>query len=196
MNGVLSDQDIKRELEEGDLVIDPLENPELQIQPSTIDLRLGDEFEVFDKENIRHIDPLDQSNVESYTHEVTVDDSFIIHPGEFTLAHTIEWVEIPDYMIAEVEGRSSLGRLAIVIHATAGLCDPGYKGDITLEISNLGSVPVVLWTDMRIAQLKLTYLNTPAEISYGEERDSKYQNQKGVAASRLSEDPEFKNNDR
>lgn len=189
---VLSDQDIKRELEKGELKIEPLTDPMLQIQPCTIDMRLGDEFITFDKKNLTHIDPLDQKDVDEYTKSVTVDDLFVIHPGRFALARTVEWVEIPDYMIAEVEGRSSLGRLAIVIHATAGLCDPGYKGHITLELSNLGSAPVVLRTGMRISQLKLSYLHSPAEVPYGEERDSKYQDQEGVASSRIGDDPEFK----
>lgn len=191
MNGILSDQDIKRELKDGDLVVEPIKDPLIQIQPCTVDMRLGNEFQIFDKKNLTHIDPLDQRDIDKYTETVNVDEYFVIHPGRFTLAHTVEWVEIPNNMIGKVEGRSSLGRLAIVIHATAGLCDPGYKGHITLEISNLGSAPVVLRTGMRISQLMLMYLNSPAEVPYGEERGSKYQNQEGVASSRIGSDPEF-----
>lgn len=191
LSGVLADRDIKYELTEGDLVIDPLKDETLQIQPATVDLRLGNEFIVFQKQNVTHIDPLDEREVEDYSQTIIADEKFILHPGRFALGTTIEHVEIPDYMIAEVEGRSSLGRLAIIVHATAGLCDPGYKGHITLELSNLGSAPVILWPGMRICQLKMIYLNSQAEIPYGEERGSKYQNQEGPTTSKIGKDPEF-----
>lgn len=188
---VLADGDIKYELNHGNLSIEPLSDRELQIQPATIDLRLGDEFIIFKKQNLPYIDPLDENEVDDYSENIKVDDEFILHPGRFALGTTIERIEIPDYMIAEVEGRSSLGRLAIIVHATAGLCDPGYKGRVTLELSNLGSAPVILRPEMRICQLKMMYLNSPAEVPYGEERGSKYQDQDGPTSSKIGDDPEF-----
>ncbi|MFB6094989.1 MAG: dCTP deaminase, partial [Halodesulfurarchaeum sp.] len=117
---------------------------------------------------------------------------FIVHPGDFVLGTTKERVEIPDDLIAHVEGRSSLGRLAIVVHATAGIVDPGYQGQITLELSNLGNAPVALRPGMRISQLTFTELTSPAERPYGEERGSKYQDQSGPQASRIQRDDEFR----
>jgi len=131
--------------------------------------------------------------VSEYVTETTVaeGDEFILHPGDFVLGTTAERVAIPDDLVAHVEGRSSLGRLAIVVHATAGLCDPGYEGQITLELSNLGTAPVALSPGMRVSQLTFTELKRPAERPYGAERGSKYQGQDGPQASRIGDDPEF-----
>lgn len=209
---ILSDADIRRRLEEGDLVIEPLEDPELQIQPASIDLRLGREFLEFERTNIPCIHPDRGEEVEEYVEKTSVpagpgveqttllgydaDDrfernEFILHPGDFILGTTIERVEIPDDLIAHVEGRSSLGRLAIVVHATAGIIDPGYRGQVTLELSNLGTTPVALTPGMRISQLTFTELKNPAERPYGENRGSKYQDQVGPQASRIQGDHEF-----
>lgn len=213
---ILSDGDIRRRLEIGDLVIEPLEDPRLQIQPASVDLRLGREFLTFDRSNIQCIHPARGYEVDRYVQETTLPGSsrdgqrslrdfeqaegaettdgqedFVLHPGDFVLGTTKERVEIPDDLIAHVEGRSSLGRLAIVVHATAGLCDPGYEGQITLELSNLGTAPVALTPDMRIAQLTFTELSSPAERPYGSERGSKYQGQRGPQASRIQRDHEF-----
>ncbi|WP_255197332.1 dCTP deaminase [Halorarius litoreus] len=190
---ILSDADIVRRLEEGDLVVDPLDDPDIQIQPASIDLRLGREFLEFQHANIACIHPNDEREVSEYVDltEVPEGGEYILHPGDFVLGTTKERVEIPDDLIAHVEGRSSLGRLAIVVHATAGLCDPGYQGQITLELSNLGRAPVALSPGMRISQLTFTELKTPADRPYGEERGSKYQNQAGPQASRIQGDREF-----
>ena len=190
---ILSDVDIRRRLDEGDLVIEPLDEPDLQIQPASVDLRLGREFLEFQRTNIPCIHPNSEQEIDEYVSETVVpeDDEFILHPGDFVLGTTKERVEIPDDLIAHVEGRSSLGRLAIVVHATAGLCDPGYHGQITLELSNLGAAPVSLAPDMRISQLTFTELSTPAERPYGEERGSKYQEQEGPQASKIGGDREF-----
>jgi dCTP deaminase len=118
-------------------------------------------------------------------------DEFILHPGDFVLGTTTERVEIPPDLIAHVQGRSSLGRLAVVVHATAGIVDPGYEGQITLELSNLGTAPVALSPGMRVSQLIFTELSSPAERPYGSDRDSKYQGQSGPQASRIGSDPEF-----
>jgi len=190
---ILSDTDILRRLEAGDLVIEPLDDIDLQVQPASVDLRLGREFLEFQHANIPCIHPNSEQETEEYTDRVTVedDDEYILHPGDFVLGTTYERVEIPADLIAHVEGRSSLGRLAIVVHATAGLADPGYEGQITLELSNLGTAPVALSPGMRISQLTFTELKTPAERPYGEERGSKYQGQTGPQASKIEKDHEF-----
>jgi dCTP deaminase len=190
---ILSDADILHRLEQGDLVIEPLDDPDIQIQPASVDLRLGREFLEFQRTNIPCIHPDSSQEVDEYVSETVVDEGeeFILHPGDFVLGTTKERVEIPADLIAHVEGRSSLGRLAIVVHATAGLCDPGYKGQITLELSNLGAAPVALAPDMRISQLTFTELSSPAERPYGAERGSKYQEQSGPQASKIGGDREF-----
>jgi len=190
---ILSDADILRRLEEGDLVVEPLDDPDIQIQPASVDLRLGREFLEFQRTNISCIHPNSEQEIDEYIDETVVDEGeeFILHPGDFVLGTTHERVEIPTDLIAHVEGRSSLGRLAIVVHATAGLCDPGYKGQITLELSNLGTAPVALTPGMRISQLTFTELKSPADRPYGAERGSKYQDQKGPQASKIQGDREF-----
>ena len=190
---ILSDTDILARLADGDLVVEPLEDPDLQVQPASIDLRLGREFLEFQHANIPCIHPMSEREVAEYVEETRVDadGEFILHPGDFVLGTTKERVEIPDDLIAHVEGRSSLGRLAIVVHATAGLADPGYRGQITLELSNLGTAPVALTPGMRISQLTFTALSSPAARPYGEERGSKYQGQSGPQASRIQGDREF-----
>ncbi|CAI50674.1 dCTP deaminase [Natronomonas pharaonis DSM 2160] len=190
---ILSDADIRRRLDEGDLAIEPLDDPELQVQPASVDLRLGREFLEFQRANISCIHPTSEREVDEYVDETYVEEGeeFVLHPGDFVLGTTKERVEIPPDLIAHVEGRSSLGRLAIVVHATAGLCDPGYQGQITLELSNLGTAPVALSPGMRISQLTFTELKSPAERPYGAERGSKYQGQTGPQASRIQGDREF-----
>ena len=185
---ILSDADIRRRLTDGDLVVEPLADPELQIQPASIDLRLGREFLEFQRTNIPCIHPNSEREVGEYVEE---GEEFILHPGDFVLGTTKERVEIPPDLLGTVQGRSSLGRLAIVIHATAGIIDPGYRGQITLELSNLGTAPVALNPDMRISQVIFTELKTPAEEPYGTDRGSKYQDQTGPQASRIQSDDEF-----
>ena len=206
---ILSDADIEDRLESGDLVIEPLADPSLQIQPASVDLRLGREFLEFKRTNIACIHPDRGEEVEKYVTKTSVptgeqatlggyeaddrftENEFILHPSDFVLGTTIERVEIPDDLIAHVEGRSSLGRLAVVVHATAGIVDPGYRGQITLELSNLGSAPVALKPGMRVSQLTFTELKTPAARPYGSGRGSKYQDQRGPQASRIQGDHEF-----
>ncbi len=190
---ILSDADILDRLEAGDLVVEPLDDPALQIQPASVDLRLGREFLEFQRTNIPCIHPDSEREVEEYVTETIVgdDEEFILHPGDFVLGTTEERVEIPDDLIAHVEGRSSLGRLAVVVHATAGLADPGFRGRITLELSNLGTAPVSLTPGMRISQLTFTELTTSADRPYGAERGSKYQDQAGPQASKIQGDSEF-----
>jgi dCTP deaminase len=186
----LSDRDIARRLDEGDLDIDPITDRELQLQPASVDLRLGNTFVVYKLPHVACIDTRDDPAEAGYTETVTVEDGdgFILHPGEFVLGATHEWVNIPDDLVARVEGRSSIGRLAVVVHATAGFIDPGFQGRITLELSNLGRVAVKLYPGMRISQLVFHEMTSAAERPYGPDRGSKYFGQEGPVASRIRED--------
>jgi dCTP deaminase len=190
---ILSDGEILRRLSEGDLTIEPLDDPDLQVQPASVDLRLGREFLEFQHANIPCIHPNSEQEVEEYVDETVVEEGgeYILHPGDFVLGTTHERVEIPPDIIAHVQGRSSMGRLAVVIHATAGIIDPGYRGQVTLELSNLGTAPVALTPGMRISQVIFTELTSAAERPYGAERGSKYQDQSGPQASRIQGDREF-----
>ena len=190
---ILSDGDILRRLEQGDLVIEPLDDIDLQVQPASVDLRLGEEFLEFQRTNIPCIHPRSEGEVDEYVEKTVVEagDEFILHPGDFVLGTTRERVEVPADLIAHVQGRSSMGRLAIVIHATAGIIAPGYRGQITLELSNLGTAPVALTPGMRISQVIFTELKNRAQRPYGTERGSKYQDQVGPQASKIQGDTEF-----
>ncbi|MCA1813189.1 MAG: dCTP deaminase [Halobacteriales archaeon] len=173
-----------------DLVVRPLDDPDLQVQPASIDLRLGREFLTFRSARLPLIDPADPRGLQDYTERVALREGepFILHPGEFALGSTLEWVELPHDLVARVEGRSSLGRLAIVVHATAGFIDPGFQGTITLELSNLGRVPVALRPGMRVCQIAVYQLSSPSERPYGPARGSKYQGQRGPTPSKVHED--------
>lgn len=187
---ILSDRDLLARLRKGDLVVDPLDAPDVQVQPASIDLRLGNEFLVFRNPHIPYIDTRG-AKLEEYTEKIVIpeDGMFILHPGEFCLGTTYERVRIPDDLVAKVEGRSSLGRLAVVVHATAGFVDPGFEGHITLELSNLGRVAVALHPKMRVSQIALHQLTSPSQRPYGSPgRGSKYQGQRGPVASRIGED--------
>jgi len=179
---ILSDRDIKAEIERGSLVVTPLTDPDLQIQPASVDVRLGDELIEFTGGDAP-INP-HETRPEKVTHRVEF-ETYAIDPGEFVLMTTREYVSIPDDLIGFVEGRSSWGRWGITVHSTAGLIDPGYQGMITLEVSNEGQMPVELVAGDRIAQLTFQRLTSACERPYGEERGSKYQDQDGPQAARL-----------
>jgi len=195
---ILSDRDIRARLAKGDLQIAPIEDEELQIQPASVDLRLGSRFLLFREYHARfgvsthpaHIDPKDKEDLEHLMSGVTVEEGghFMLHPLQFVLASTIERVTIPNDIVARLEGRSSLGRLGLVVHATAGYIDPGFEGTITLELSNICIHPIKLYPGMRIAQLSLHELSSPAERPYGAARGSKYGGQNGPEASRIALD--------
>lgn len=191
---ILSDKTIKEYLEEGKIVIDPLKD-EQQIQPSSVDMRLGDEFKVFKVIRKPYIDPKDEEDIAEYMESSTVPEgeAFIIHPNEFALATTQEYVKVPDDLVARVEGRSSMGRLGVTMHVTAGYVDPGFEGRITLEISNIGAMPVALYPDQRVCQLVFETMTTPAELPYGHpKRNSKYMKQLKPESSRVKLDYELK----
>lgn len=191
---ILSDRDVRARLARGDIKIAPEPDPEIQIQPASIDLRLGYDFQTFNYTQQALIDPADPSSFEQLTNLIHLQESerFIVHPGEFVLATTLERVEIPDDLVARLEGRSSIGRLGIVIHSTAGYIDPGFKGRITLEISNLGRIAVALYPGMRICQIAFEEMSSPVSESYGVKRTAKYQGQQTTTLSRLFEDDELR----
>jgi dCTP deaminase len=183
VHSAVSDGTLRRLVEEGRLVVEPWD-PEM-VQPASIDLRLGDSFRVFSNHTITAIDLRDVPP--NLTEEVVIegDRPFVIHPGEFCLGRTLERVELPDDLVARVEGKSSLGRLGLIVHATAGFVDPGWKGTLTLELNNLTRVPIKLYPGLPIAQLSVMALDRPAERPYGSEGlGSHYQGQIAATESR------------
>jgi dCTP deaminase len=180
---LLSDRDILAEIESRRVVVEPYDPA--MIQPSSIDFRLDRYFRVFENHRYPHIDPAaDQSDL---TREVepTGDEPFILHPGEFVLGSTLEVVTLPDDLAARVEGKSSLGRLGLLTHATAGFVDPGFSGHVTLELANVATLPIKLYPGMKIGQLCFFRLSSPAEHPYGSEKyGSRYQGQRGPTPSR------------
>ena len=191
---ILSDRDLNERLASGAIKIDPPPDPLTQIQPASIDLRLGYDFQTFNYTRQALIDPADPATFEQLTTIVQLgeDERFLVHPGEFVLATTLERVEVPNDLLARLEGRSSIGRLGIVIHSTAGYIDPGFKGQITLEISNLGRIAVALYPRMRICHLAFEEMRSPVSLGYGEKQGAKYQGQQAATASRLFADAEFR----
>ena len=182
-SSVLSDGTILRLVEEGRIVIEPWEPS--HVQPASVDLRLGDSFRVFHNHRTTAIDLRDPPT--NLTEEVVCEEGepFVIHPGEFVLGRTLEWVELPDDIVARIEGKSSLGRLGLIVHATAGFVDPGWKGTLTLEITNLTRIPIKLYPGLPIAQLSFMTLDAPAEHPYGSpELGSHYQGQTAATESR------------
>jgi dCTP deaminase len=181
---VLSDRTIRELLQDGRLGVEPFD--ELSIQPSSIDLRLDSRFRVFRSTRHSHIDPrLDQPDL---TELVTVGDGekFVLQPGQFCLGNTWEEIRLPDDVVGRLEGKSSLGRLGLVIHSTAGYVDPGFRGHLTLELSNAASLPILLYPRMKIGQLSFLQMTTPADRPYGSSPlGSKYQGQNEPTASRI-----------
>jgi dCTP deaminase len=179
---ILSDRTIRKLLAEGRLMLEPLEDS--QIQPASVDVRLGDRIRVFRNHTTVCIDPYQPQPDLTEVVEVGDGQPFVLHPGEFVLGFTMERVGIPDDIVARVDGKSSLGRLGVLIHATAGFVDAGFAGQITLELSNVATLPIKLWPGMRIGQISFMRLDEPVERPYGHpELNSKYQGQAGPVAS-------------
>nr|WP_208393178.1 dCTP deaminase [Frigoribacterium faeni] len=180
---MLSDHDIKLELDAGRIGLDPYD-PSL-IQPSSIDVRLDRLFRLFDNHKYPFIDPAAEQPELTRLVETPADEPFILHPGEFVLGSTYERVTLPDDVAARLEGKSSLGRLGLLTHSTAGFIDPGFTGHVTLELSNVATLPIKLWPGMKIGQLCFFRLSSPADHPYGSgEYGSRYQGQRGPTASR------------
>jgi dCTP deaminase len=179
----MSDRDIRAEIEAGRIGLDPLEMGLLQ--PSSFDVRLDRFFRLFDNHKYAFIDPSEQQDELTRLVEVAPDEPFILHPGEFVLGSTYEFVSLPDNIAARLEGKSSLGRLGLLTHSTAGFVDPGFKGHVTLELSNVATLPIKLWPGMKIGQLCFFQLSSPSETPYGSAKYSnRYQGQRGPTASR------------
>ncbi|MFF3440830.1 dCTP deaminase [Streptosporangium sp. NPDC002721] len=180
---LLSDRDIAAEIEAGRVRIDPFQ-PEM-IQPSSVDVRLDRYFRVFENHRYPHIDPAVEQPDLTRMVEPDKGEPFILHPGEFVLASTYEVVTLPDDIASRLEGKSSLGRLGLLTHSTAGFIDPGFSGHVTLELSNVATLPIKLWPGMKIGQLCMFRLSSPAEHPYGSEKyGSRYQGQRGPTPSR------------
>jgi dCTP deaminase len=180
---LLSDRDLRAEISAGRLAIEPFDDS--LVQPSSIDVRLDNLFRVFNNTRYTHIDPSIQQD-ELTTLVTAIDDEpFVLHPGEFVLGSTLELCTLPDDLAGRLEGKSSLGRLGLLTHSTAGFIDPGFSGHITLELSNVANLPITLWPGMKIGQLCLLRLTSPAEHPYGSaQAGSKYQGQRGPTPSR------------
>jgi dCTP deaminase len=180
---VLSDRTIRRLLEEGRIGIDPY--AEELLQPSSVDVRVDRLFRVFRNSRYPFIDVKQEMEELTELVEVDTEEAFILHPGEFVLGSTLERITLPDDLVARLEGKSSLGRLGLLIHSTAGFIDPGWDGHVTLELSNVANLPITIYYGMKIGQLSFVQLSEPAEHPYGTgSLGSKYQGQSGPTPSR------------
>ncbi len=180
---LLSDRSIVDLVRKGEIIIEPFD--ESMLGPSSLDLRLGSEFLVFERTRIDVIDP--HKPIEKFTKSIKVNEGeyFVIHPGEFVLATTLEYIKLPNYIAARIEGRSSLARLGLIIHSTGGFVDAGFEGQLTLEMSNLNIVPVKLFPSMKIAQIAFILQDKPSKVPYGERESSKYHKQRGPIPSKI-----------
>ncbi|ONK12568.1 dCTP deaminase [Streptomyces sp. MP131-18] len=180
---LLSDKDIRTEIDAGRVRIEPYDPT--MVQPSSIDVRLDRYFRVFENHRYPHIDPATEQPDLTRVIEPPGDEPFILHPGEFVLASTYEVITLPEDVASRLEGKSSLGRLGLLTHSTAGFIDPGFSGHVTLELSNMATLPIKLWPGMKIGQLCMFRLTSPAEHPYGSSRaGSRYQGQRGPTPSR------------
>lgn len=181
---VLSDRTIREQFSAGRIVIEPLDFND--IQPSSVDLHLGDDFQVFRNSRYPYIDPAREQVGLMEGVVASVEEPFVLHPGEFALGTTVERIGLPDDIVGRLEGKSSLGRLGLLIHSTAGYVDPGWQGRLTLELSNVANLPIVLTPGMKIGQISFSEMTTAVERPYGHpELGSKYQGQSGATPSKM-----------
>ncbi len=201
---ILSDKDIRKALDEGRIKVDPPPDFEKQLGSTSLDFRLGPQFRVFKPTSIPYIDPQNPETHNAHTTIVDVEDgseqqpllphlpngprAFVLHPGEFVLGVTIENLELPNDIAGRLEGRSSLGRLGIVIHSTAGHFDPGWQGNIVLEITNIGVVPVLLYPGMRFCQMVFEMVSSPVDVQYHQKAGNKYAGQTDPKSSAISQE--------
>ena len=180
---LLSDTDIRAQIEAGRVVVEPYDPA--MVQPASVDVRLDRLFRLFDNHRYPVIDPAAEQPDLTHVVDVGPDDPFVLHPGEFVLGSTYEKVTLPDDLAARLEGKSSLGRLGLLTHSTAGFIDPGFSGHVTLELSNTATMPILLWPGMKVGQLCFLRLSSPSAAPYGAGADgSRYQGQRGPTASR------------
>lgn len=189
---IFSDRDIRRLLDEGKIIVQPTPDLETQLGSCSLDLRLSNEFGVFEYNRLPFVDVREPDQVANVTRKVQVDENepFVLHPNSFVLAVTMEHVELADDIVARLEGRSSLGRLGIIVHATASIIDPGWQGRIVLELANHGQMPVALYTGMRVCSITFEPVSTPVDQPYWKKAQAKYKGQTGPIPSRIADDPE------
>ena len=184
---ILSDRDIRAEIEAGRIVIDPYV-PE-SVQPSSVDVHLGNRFRVFRNNRTAVIDVRTEQPELTELVEIVGDEPFVLHPGEFALGATLQRIALPDDLVARLDGKSSLGRLGLLIHSTAGFVDPGWDGTLTLELTNVATLPIMLYDGMKIGQISFQRLSSPVEVAYGDARiGSRYRGQTDPTASRYFAD--------
>lgn len=193
---ILSDKDIKAKFETGDIQCwSPEDDHMVNVNASSMDLRLGKHFKIYKHSKLAVLDPMNPEGFEGMTELITLDtpgEPFIVQPGEFVLGVTHEKIKIADDLVARVEGRSSLGRLGIIVHSTAGFVDAGFEGTITLEITNINRMPVALYPGMRVCQLAFETMSSKADVPYYAKASSKYQGQVMPQESRITIDPELR----
>jgi len=188
---ILSDVDIKKNIEQGIIKIDPSPNFEEQLGPCSLDLHLGNSFKIFKMSRYSFIDLKNGANIDGMMEEIVVKDgaSFIIQPHDFVVAVTQEEITLPPNIMGRLDGRSSLARLGLVIHVTAARFDPGWRGKAVMELGNLGTVPIVLYSGMRICSMTFETLAASVETPYLQQKDHKYADQNGATASKINEEP-------
>ena len=192
---ILSDRDIREAIQSGKVKIGSPDEKFLEnIGPSSLDLRCGNHFKLYEHTKFPLLDPANPATFENCSRLIEIKKSstpFIVQPNDFVLGVTLEKITLPDDLVARVEGRSSLGRLGIIVHSTAGFVDPGFSGTITLEITNINRMPVALYPGMRVCQLAFETLTSSAEVDYSKKKTQKYQNQVFPEESRITRDPEM-----
>lgn len=184
---ILSDRDIKKYLESGKIKIDPMPDLSIALGSCSLDLRLGYEFRIFEQSKFPYYDPYNKNFSGEITKKVELKEMepFILQPGDFVLAVTLESFTLPDDLLARLEGRSSLGRLGIVVHSTASIFEPGWQGKVVMEMGNLGKIPVALYQGMRICALTFEELKSPAEVPYNKKKNAKYIRQTSPLESKI-----------
>lgn len=187
---ILSDRDIKKAIAQKRIIFKPKSDIGTTLGACNIDLTLGNIYRVFNHSRTPYIDPQNARTLAEITTEIVIKkgEAFTLHPGEFILAMTKEYVELPDDLMGRLEGRSSIGRLGVVVHSTAATVDPGFRGNITLELANMGRIPVLLYPGMRICSLSFEELTSPAEVPYYRKKSAKYAGQKKPEASRIAQE--------
>ena len=188
---ILSDRDIKKYIQERKILIFPNPDFEKQLGPCSLDLRLGNSFKTFKPTQYPYLDLRRKKSFEEVMENIVIDEGapFILQPKEFVIAVTKEEFILPDDIMARLDGRSSLGRLGLVVHSTAARFDPGWKGKAVMELGNLGIMPIILYAGMRICAMTFETLSTPAEVPYLKQKDHKYARQKKPAASKINQEP-------
>lgn len=187
---ILSDKDIKKAIAEGRIKVTPEPDFATQLDACSLDFRLGNEFRIFKRSSISHIDIRDMQPEQKIMETIVVPEgeAFVLQPGDFAIAMTMEWLELPDNLVGRIEGRSSLGRLGIIVHGTASIFHPGWRGKPVMELGNLGIVPVLLYPGMRACSFTFEELSSNAETPYYKKHSNKYAGQNKPLASKLSED--------